>query len=267
MSFSAGMPGRALDRAPPAPAPAPAPRFSLIIPAYNEAALLPRLLDSVGVARRHYKGGGPEAIEVIVANNRSSDDTAALARGRGCRVVTVEKRVIAAVRNGGASNSRGEVLAFIDADSVIHPETFNAIDRALAMGTVVAGATGVTLERWSLGIAATFGLIVPLAWISGLDAGVVFCRREDFEAVGGYNEERLFAEDVQFLLDLKRLGRQRGQRLARLTSAKAMTSMRKFDEHGEWHVLRLIASTLYRLLLSRRSINRLARGYWYEVQR
>ena len=242
------------------------PLFSLIIPAWNEQSYLPSLLDTVDEARARYRGG-PEAVEVIVADNASTDRTAEIARARGCRVATITKRRIAAARNGGAAIAHGELLCFADADLRIHPETFNAIDRALGMGTVVAGATGVTLERWSLGIAATFGLIVPLAWISGLDAGVVFCRREDFEAVGGYNEERLFAEDVQFLLDLKRLGRQRGQRLARLTSAKAMTSMRKFDEHGEWHVLRLIASTLYRLLLSRRSINRLARGYWYEVQR
>src|SRR5207248_1252646 len=87
----------------------PAPRFSLVIPAYNEEAYLPRLLDSVDAARARY-AGGPEAIEVIVADNASTDATARLAAERGCRVARVEKRVIAAARNGGAALARGEIL-------------------------------------------------------------------------------------------------------------------------------------------------------------
>jgi glycosyltransferase involved in cell wall biosynthesis len=46
----------------------PPPRLSLVIPAYNESALLPRLLDSVMVARSRYARGG-DAIEVIVADD------------------------------------------------------------------------------------------------------------------------------------------------------------------------------------------------------
>ena len=125
-------------------------KFSLIIPAYNEQALLPRLLDSVDVARSRYRGGGADAIEVIVADNDSSDQTAEIARARGCRVAKVTKRVIAAVRNGGAAVARGEILTFVDADSCIHPATFNAIEKAVESGKIVAGATGVRLERWSL---------------------------------------------------------------------------------------------------------------------
>jgi glycosyltransferase involved in cell wall biosynthesis len=182
------------------------PRFSLIIPAYNEEHYLPRLLDSVDVARNGYSKG-PEAVEVIVADNGSIDGTAAFAAARGCRVVRVEKRIIAASRNGGAAAARGEILAFIDADSEIHPRTFDEIDKALATGRYIAGATGLRMERWSLGIAATYAIMVPMVILMRMDTGVVFCRRHDFETVGGYNEERLFGEDVQFLWDLRRLGR------------------------------------------------------------
>ena len=61
------------------------PRFSLIIPAYNEEAHLPALLDSVDVARTCY-AGTPGDIEVVVVDNASTDSTAELARSRGCRV-------------------------------------------------------------------------------------------------------------------------------------------------------------------------------------
>ena len=58
-------------------------RLSLVIPAYNEEALLPRLLDTVDAARARYTFGA-DAIEVIVADQGSTDRTAAIATSRGC---------------------------------------------------------------------------------------------------------------------------------------------------------------------------------------
>lgn len=239
------------------------PRFSLIIPAHNEENFLPMLLHSVDEARARFSGG----VEVIVVNNASTDDTNEIARKRGCRVVEEEKRVIASVRNRGALNAKGSVLAFIDADSRIHPDTFNAIDRALLTGKVIGGASGVKMDRMSLGLAVTYAIMYPLAWATGLDAGVVFCLREDFEKIGGYNEERLFAEDVQFLLELKKLGRSEGKKLTRIPTIRAITSTRKFDIHGDWHYLRMPFQVLLGLLLSRNSINEFAQKYWYANQR
>ncbi|MGD2135580.1 MAG: glycosyltransferase [Gemmatimonadales bacterium] len=241
------------------------PRFSLIIPARNEAALLPRLLATVEAARSRYHDG-PAAIEVIVADNLSTDDTAAIARRHGCRVTQVETRAIAAVRNGGAAVARGEILAFVDADSRIHPDTFNAIDRALRSGRVIGGATGVKLERWSLGIWVTYVLLVSLVVLSGMDTGVVFCRREDFEAIGGYDERRLVAEDVVFLWTLRRRGRARGQKLARVTEAKAIACMRKFDQFGDWHYFTRLAPGIIRAIRSRTAEEELGRRFWYDVR-
>ena len=238
----------------------------MVIPAHNEGHFLPRLLDSVEVARQHYRRG-PDSIEVIVADNVSSDDTAAIARDRGCRVVRVEERRIASVRNGGAAAAAGDVLCFIDADSEIHPETFNAIEDSLATGRVVAGATGVRMERWSLGIAVTWVLFMPMVWLLRMDTGVVFCRREDFLSIDGYDERRFFAEDVQLLWDLRRVGKGRKQRLARLKKVKALGSTRKFDLHGDWHYI----SDLFRLvpvmLFSPRATSEFADKYWYGEQR
>jgi glycosyltransferase involved in cell wall biosynthesis len=242
------------------------PRFSLVIPAYNEEAYLPVLLDSVEVARTSY-AGGPDEIEVVVADNASTDSTADLARSSGCRVFCEDRRIIAAVRNTGARNARGHVLVFVDADNIMHPDTFNAIERSLSTGKVVAGATGVKMQRWSPGIAITYTVMIPIAWLTRMDTGVVFCRREDFETVGGYNEDLLFAEDVQLLWDLMRLGRKRGQKLSRITSARAIFSTRKFDRHGDWHYLWMVLRILYGWLFSRSALDDFARMYWYPDQR
>lgn len=249
---------------------APPPRFSLVIPAYNEEELLPRLLDSVDEARRRYQGGR-DAIEVIVADNASTDRTAEVARARGCVVVPVEKRAIAAARNGGARAARGEILTFIDADSSIDPSTFDEIDRILT-DRIVGGATGLRLEKQSPGTALTFAMLVAVGSllrvalgeppILNIDAGVVFCRRRDFDEIGGYNERRLYAEDAQLLFDLKRLARKRGQRLARGSRAPAMFSTRKFDQHGQWHYFILPLRMLLSVFGPRS--DDWARRYWYE---
>jgi len=239
------------------------PRFSLVIPAYNEERLLPRLLDSVGTARRAY--GEADAIEVIVADNQSTDHTAQIAAMHGCRVVAVEKRIIAAARNGGAQAARGEIVCFLDADSQLHPQTLIEIDKALATGRCIGGASGVRMERWSLGIAVTYALIVPFIWLMRMDTGVVFCRKADFDAVGGYDESRPVAEDVAFLWALRRLGKTRGQRLMRTTRAKALGSTRKFDEFGDWHYFRIIKEGLP--MLWHRDGTTFTDRYWYKPKR
>ncbi len=237
--------------------------LSIVIPAFNEAALLPRLLDTVDAASRRYAGGAG-AVEVIVADNSSTDATATIAAARGCRVAPVVKRIIGAARNGGAAVATAPLLCFVDADMQIHPDTFNAIDRALADPRIVGGATGVTMQRWSAGIAVSYALLVPFVWLTGMDTGVVFCRRDDFVRVGGYDESRHFAEDVDFLWKLTRLGRSRRQRLTRLRPVKAVASTRKFDRYGDWHYFTMMPTLLAGTLRSRASGSPAARRYWYE---
>lgn len=239
------------------------PQISLVIPAYNEANLLPRLLDSVDAARDRY-AGGRDAIEVIAADNSSTDGTAAVARARGCLVATVTTRKIGAARNGGAALASAPILCFCDADMQIHPDTFNAIAAAIADPGIVGGATGVTMERWSAGIALTFAMILPLVWLTGMDTGVVFMRRADFTRAGGYSEERHFAEDVDFLWKLIRLGRSRGQRLRRLRTVKAVASTRKFDRYGDWHYFWMMPRLALGTIVPRASDHPTARRYWYE---
>lgn len=238
------------------------PRISLVVPAYNEEHYLPRLLDTVDVARARFRHG-TGAVEVIVADNGSTDRTAEIAAARGGRVVAVAPRNIAAVRNGGAAAARGEIVAFVDADMRIHPGTFDAIDTAVAGGKYVAGATGVWLERWSPGLVATWAVMIPMVIVMKMDTGVVFCRKSDFEAIGGYREHHRFAEDVQFLLDLRALGRTRGQTLARLRPVKAIASTRKFDEHGDWHYFTEMFRLGWQYLTRRADEDAFVKKYWY----
>src|SRR6266404_8097802 len=241
-------------------------RFSIIIPAYNEENFLPRLLNSIEAARCNY-AGGPDQIEVIVADNSSIDRTADVAAAHGARVVTIAKRCIAAARNGGARAGCGEVLCFIDADSAVHPETFNAIDQVMNSGCYIWGVTGAVLERKSFALMVTYCLAMPMVLLTGLDTGLSFCRREDFKAVGGYDESRMYAEDVLLPLALRRLGRQRGQKLIRLPQVKALGCTRKFDQFGDWHYFGMLGKAIKSLITGNWHDEKLADRYWYKSGR
>jgi glycosyltransferase involved in cell wall biosynthesis len=241
-------------------------RFSVIIPAHNEEKLLPRLLESIAVARASYSGDRDQ-IEVIVADNDSTDRTAEVAAANGARVVHVAKRRIAASRNGGACAARGEILCFIDADSAVHPQTFNAIDTAMKTGRYVWGVTGAKLERKSFALIVTYALMMPMVLLTGLDTGLSFCRREDFEVVGGYDENRLYAEDVILPIALRRLGRTRGQKTVRLPRIKALACTRKFDQFGDWHYFWMLGHVFKSLVTWNWNDEKLAEEYWYNSGR
>jgi glycosyltransferase involved in cell wall biosynthesis len=172
--------------------------------------------------------------------------------------------MIAAARNGGAAVATAPILCFVDADMQIHPDTFNAIAQAMQNPRIVGGATGVTMERWSVGIALTFAMLLPLVWLTGMDTGVVFMRRADFDEARGYPEGRHFAEDVAFLFKLIRLGRSRGQRMTRLRAHKSIASVRKFDRYGDWHYFWMMPRLAIGTFLPHASDHPTARKYWYE---
>ncbi len=238
-------------------------RISVVIPARNEERRLPRLLDTVDAARGVYDG----TVEVIVSDNCSDDGTAALAAGRGCILAATPVRCIAAVRNAGAAAASGEVLVFVDADIRIHPGTFGAVRDAMRSNRFVGGATGVVLPRMSLGLAATYAVLYPMILALTMDTGPTFCARSDFVAIGGYDEACRYAEDVDFLLRLKRHGRRTGRRLVRLTRARAIADLRKFDMYGDWHYFPLIPQLLRWQLSGRRMTIPGFEREWYGMHR
>src|SRR5205085_9213827 len=111
------------------------PKYSFIIPAYNEEALIGRTLDVLRESAAYLKGG----FEIIVANDDSTDRTGEIAEQKGARLIHVKKRQIAAVRNAGASIAIGEILVFVDADTFVPRETLLALERLLERKDVVGG--------------------------------------------------------------------------------------------------------------------------------
>jgi glycosyltransferase involved in cell wall biosynthesis len=175
-------------------------------------------------------------VEAIVVANRCTDATADLARAAGAVVVEDESRNISAVRNAGTARATGDVLMTIDADCRMAPGTFLEIGRLLGSGRYVGGGTKVVAERRSAGILATYALVELLVLVTGLGGGMFWCRRADFEAIGGFDESLLLAEDLDFARRLRAHGKTTGRRFTNLRAAPIVASCRKFDRFGDWHM-------------------------------
>ncbi len=208
-------------------------RFSIVIPARDEERHLPACLDAVAAAARPYPG----EVEVIVVLNRCTDGTEAVARARGARIVREDARCMAAIRNAGARAATGEFLLTVDADSRMSANMLQVIDRGLSSGKFIGGGVAILPERWSLGIVASALLLIPLAVRHRITGGLFWTRREDFEAVGGFDESFVSVEDVDFARRLKAYGRAKGKRFGHILSAHIVTSCRKWDEFGDWYMV------------------------------
>ena len=102
--------------------------FSVIIPAYNAAATLPKLLASL--AAQTYR----RPFEVIVVDDNSDDTTAEIATSVDCRLIRLtENRGPAYCRNIGVRNASGKILIFTDSDCNVDREWLERIDGCFSL--------------------------------------------------------------------------------------------------------------------------------------
>jgi glycosyltransferase involved in cell wall biosynthesis len=229
---------------------------SFVVPAHNEERLLGGALDAIHAAAREIA----EPYEIVVANDASTDTTAAIALAHGARVVDCEHRQIARVRNTGARASTGGILVFVDADTLISPTLVRATLMALAKGAVGGGAT-VRVEGpqpwWGpMTLLAVTESMRLMRWAAGC---YVFCTRTAFERAGGFDETLFVAEEIALSRALQRVGR------FVILREHVLTSGRKMRTHSGWDLMRLLAGFIRYGPALLRSRDRLS--LWYGDRR
>jgi glycosyltransferase involved in cell wall biosynthesis len=178
--------------------------LSFIVPAYNEQFLIGRTLGALHAAA----GTLREPYEVIVADDASTDETAAIARAHGAQVVAVSHRQIAATRNAGARQARGEFLFFVDADTLVPAAAVGEAVHVMRRGAVGGGCVFRIDGRLPFWTRILYPLAVPVMRRVKLVGGCsLFCTQEAFLAVGGFDETYYAAEELAFIAALKRRGR------------------------------------------------------------
>jgi glycosyltransferase involved in cell wall biosynthesis len=233
--------------------------LTIVIPAKNEVAMLPRLLESL--ARQDYEGMGET--RVIVADASSTDGTVEVALSflDRLRVEVIEGGLPSVGRNAGARVAVSPYVLFLDADvelaeptllrramwrmrrRKLHLVTTNIacregsfFDDALYMGNNFMQRVGAVLKPFATGMFMLFD-------------------REAFWALGGFNERALFAED--YLLS-KGVARTR----FRIVRGKVLTTNRRFQKLGHWRMVWMFFKTMMHSWNDKYFLR--DQGYWEE---
>lgn len=177
------------------------PTISVIVPAYNARRTLRACLESL-VGQRYPR----ERYEVIVVENGSDDETAALARSFPVRVYRSARCGPGPARNLGIAMSQAEIVAFTDSDCVAHPDWLRELVTAYE-DPAVGGAGGMIdtyrrprrskVERFCEECLPLVNYVSgPAEFLPHLYTANASYRRVLVGQVGGFNEELFTAEDV-----------------------------------------------------------------------
>jgi len=230
--------------------------ISVVIPAFNESGYLAATLRSLNEAKAKLNDQNVAA-EIMVVDNDSDDSTAEVARKFDAIVINETIRNISKVRNAGAQASPGDVLVFIDADTVVPDKLLVRIAEIMSDPDCSGGAVDTDyqprkpliklyLKFWRL-LGKTFGMAQGAAQ---------FCRRNVFVSLNGYDENLFMGEDVDFYWRLKKAGK-----VVFIDDLKVVPSSRRFDRWPIWRTL-IWTNPLFVLLCQRRKNS--WRG-WYEA--
>lgn len=221
------------------------PHVSVVIPAYNEEKYLPLCLESI--KKQDYPG----QYEVIVVDNASTDNTVRIALNWGAKVVYENKRSPACARQKGAEVAKGEIIAFIDADTrapacwlsvivsrfVQEPETvvisgphayFDA-GKITRIASYITNFTGIILDQLFRKAFNKGGAL----WGSNFAV-----RRSVLLEVGGFDTSiKFYGEEYELSLKLKKAGKGGiTPRLFVLTSARRLKRLGVVTQYWNWMV-------------------------------
>ena len=180
--------------------------ISIIIPAFNEIKRLPVCLESI----RHLDYPR-DRIEVIVIDNGSTDGTRESAEKSGAVVLVDKGKNVSGLRNLGARQAKGDILAFVDADCTVSRDwltravTYYEKKDVAAWGSppsVPSGATWVQ-RAWYL-VRKKDLEVQEVNWLESMN---LFVRRDQFLSIGGFNENLVTCEDADFSFRIAQHGR------------------------------------------------------------
>ena len=193
-------------------------RLSFVIPAHNEAATIGTCLQSV-VRELEGKDYG---VEVVVVDNASTDNTAAVAGAYSKTVVVSEPRKgITFARQAGLAASTGDLIANVDADTLLPPGWLETVFREFASDQrlvclsdpfIYYDAPRFVRISTRLFYAAGFLTYLVNRFVlragSMVQGGNFVCRRWALEQVGGFDTTIAFyGEDTDIARRLSRVGR------------------------------------------------------------
>ncbi len=208
-------------------------KVSIIIPAFNEEKYLPVCLDSIS------KLDWPKQdLEVIVIDNGSRDQTCKIAETWGAILLKDSTKNVSGLRNLGAQKATGDILAFVDADCVVAEDWLKQSEKYFSNSEILVwGGPPVPPESsswvqkaWFL-MVATAETSKEVDWIGTVD---FFVKRIWFERIGGFNEQLLTCEDVDFCYQILKFGKIVSDNNIRVIHLREADSVKEFFYKEVW---------------------------------
>lgn len=194
------------------------PMVSIIIPAHNEQDYLGPTLDAL------LKQDYPK-FEIVVVANGCTDKTCEIARERCHRLIDLKERGLSRARNVGAQEAMGDILVFLDADTILERDALYKIagqfTRECAAGTL-RGEPDLPRLKYKL----------MYAWknfmhSSGLhegSSGVILCWKDHFQQTSGFDEALHVRENSDLINKLRTMGK-----YIYVGETAVITSMRRYE--------------------------------------
>jgi cellulose synthase/poly-beta-1,6-N-acetylglucosamine synthase-like glycosyltransferase len=193
----------------------------------NEGKYIERTLKAL--RGQDYKG----RYEIIVVDGRSKDNTVKIARKYADKVILTKRRGIAIQRNAGAKIAGGEILLFIDADTMLLFNALSEMSKAFKNKRVV-GATCPIIPLtpklefffffWLFNRYAKSSIQRKRARVAGACCAY---RKKVFEKIGGFNERLETYEDLDLSERISKFGK-----IAFIENTLALTSVRRLKAWG-----------------------------------
>lgn len=181
-------------------------KLSVIVPAYNEANYIHEVLNSL--KKQTFRD-----FEIIVKDGGSSDRTVEMAKKHADKIISSKDISVSDARNQGAKYANGNILVFVDADTVLPPNMFQRIFDLMKNEKIVGvscrkipGNRNV-LDRMIYEFVNLSTYLSTYLHIGGAHGNCLFIRKNIFKKIGGFNPQIQIAEEQELVRKAIKFGK------------------------------------------------------------
>jgi glycosyltransferase involved in cell wall biosynthesis len=209
--------------------------ITFIIPTLNEEKHIGNVINTI---KKYCKAH--LIAQIVIVDNGSSDATKEIAVSKGAEVLEKHNCSIAALRNFGARNAKGDILIFLDADIYLTKEWGQNIEQVIEhinndMKIITGSVCGFSHEpSWIE--KSWWGPKLKKKDVKYINSGHFILHNKIFHEIGGFNEDLRTGEDPEFCKRAKNFG----VKISNNASLRVMhegypKTIRQFFMRERWH--------------------------------